>query len=450
MRAPRARRRWNIRAHRKTNIRAILGWIRKHPTVVVADVAHATKLSKNTVKTTIDLLGSMNLVVSAGKGESTEEGGKRPELYRFNEKFGYVISIHVRERAIFAALTNLHADITELLTQDVTDRALPAVLRQITGLFRELVGRKAGNGEHLVGLVVALPGVVDAAGGTSIYSPHYPGWGRSVPFLRLLRDQLGPSFDAPIFVDCVNRYQAIAEREKGVARGETNFIIVDVNEGLGSGIVTHGQLMRGGRSLSGEIGHMTVVPFDGPTCNCGNRGCFEAMVSARRVREIIALARANGSGPAALAGVRTEDIDLGEVCRLAREGEPFSAALVQDMAKWFVIGLGNIIMVNDPDLIVLQGKYLEAGERFLEMLRRGLQQVGLPDVVRNVRIERSTLGEERGVIGGAAYAISEFFASRLQFSAGPGTGPSPRVATGRPGVRRAGVAPGRRVARAGS
>ena len=418
--------------------------------MVVSDVAHATKLSKNTVKTTIDLLGSMNLVVSAGKGESTEEGGKRPELYRFNEKFGYVVSIHVREKAIFAALTNLHADITELLTQEVTDRALPALLRQLTGLIRELVGRKAGSRENLIGLVVALPGVVDAAGGTSVYSPHYPGWGRNVSFSKLLRDQIGPGFDAPIFIDCVNRYQAIAEREKGIARGESNFIIVDVNEGLGSGIVTHGQLMRGARSLSGEIGHMTVAPFDGPICNCGNRGCFEAMVSARRVRDLIAIARGNGSGPPALAGVRTEDIDLGEVCRLAREGDPFCSALVQDMAKWFVIGLGNIIMVNDPDLIVLQGKYLEAGERFLETLRRGLQQVGLPDVVQNVRIERSTLGEERGVIGGAAFAIAEFFTSRLQFSAGSGTRPAPRAGEGRPGARRAPVVSRKRVARAGS
>ena len=222
-----------------------------------------------------------------------------------------------------------------------------------------------------------------------------------------------------------------------------------VDEGLGSGIVTHGLLMRGGRSLSGEIGHMTLAPFDGPTCNCGNRGCFEALVSARRVRELIAIARAAGTGPAALEGARTEDIGLGEVCRLAREGEPFCASLVQDLAKWFVIGLGNIIMVNDPDLIVLQGGYLEAGERFLETLRRGLQQVGLPDVVRNVRIERSTLGEERGVIGGAAFAIAEFFASRLQFS-GPGTRLPPGSVRGLPGARRAPVAPRRRAARVGS
>jgi len=72
--------------------------------------------------------------------------------------------------------------------------------------------------------------------------------------------------------------------------------------------------------------------------------------------------------------------------------------------------------VNDPDLIVLQGQYVKAGEPFLHTIREGLEHVGLPGVVKNVRIECSTLGEDRGVIGGAAFAIAEFFANRLQFS----------------------------------
>ena len=382
----------------------------------MADLAHATRLSKTTVKTTIDLLASMRLVVSAGKGESTDEGGKRPELYRFNEKFGYVVSVHVREREILGALTDLNAEITGTVRLEVTDRTLPTILRETKDLVEGLAARKKGTGEKLVAIVVALPGVVDAAEGRSIYSPHYPSWGRDVPFEQLLKEKLDPELEVPIFIDCVNRYQAVAEREKGIARGETNFIIIDANEGLGSGIVTHGELMRGARSLSGEIGHMTVAPFDGPLCNCGNRGCFEAMVSARRVRDLVREARANGLEPRPLHGVEPEDVSLAEVCRLASEGDPFSSGLLRDMAKWFVIGLGNIIMVNDPDLIVLQGQYVKAGEEFLRTIREGLEHVGLPGVVKNVRIEFSTLGEDRGVIGGAAFAIAEFFANRLQFS----------------------------------
>jgi glucokinase len=265
--------------------------------------------------------------------------------------------------------------------------------------------------------VIALPGLADSSKGVSLYSPHYPSWGRNVPFTQLLRDRLGEGYDIPIFIDCVNRYQAVAEREKGVAGGVTNFIIIDaLNEGLGSGIITHGELMRGSQSLSGEIGHMTVNPVNGPLCICGNRGCFEAMVSAKRLREMIREARARGVGSPLFDSVTEEDIPLDLVCDLAARGDPFCASVIDDVARWFIVGLGNIIMVNDPELIIIQGQYVKAGDCFLEKLREGIRHIGLPDVEKRVRIEYSTLGEERGVIGGAAFVISDFFARRLVFN----------------------------------
>src|SRR5271157_6332721 len=101
-----------IKAHKQNNIRRALTLIRHRDTFSVAEISHAVHLSKTTVKKTIDLLAAMKLVLSAGKGESTEEGGKKPELYRFNRSFGYVISIHVTPDAIIAVTADLAADIT--------------------------------------------------------------------------------------------------------------------------------------------------------------------------------------------------------------------------------------------------------------------------------------------------------------------------------------------------
>jgi predicted NBD/HSP70 family sugar kinase len=118
-----------------------------------------------------------------------------------------------------------------------------------------------------------------------------------MPFGRLLCAELGADCQVPILIDCVNRYQAIAEREKGIADGARNFIIIDaLDEGIGSGILLHGELLRGSQSISGEIGHLTVNPTDGSECICGARGCFEAMVSAKRVPGMAAAALARGGG----------------------------------------------------------------------------------------------------------------------------------------------------------
>ncbi len=383
----------------------------------MAEISHEVRLSKTTVKKTIDLLAAMKLVLSAGKGDSTEEGGKKPELYRFNRNFGYVISVHVFPDAIVAAVADLGLDITSYKKHDVTaERGLDSILDRIVEIIRGFAAMKASGSEKLIGVVIALPGLADASRGVSIYSPHYPSWGRDVPFVQLLRDKLGNGLEVPIFLDCVNRYQAVAEREKGVADGVTNFIIIDaLNEGLGSGIMTHGELVRGSQSLSGEIGHMTLNPVDGPPCICGNRGCFEALVSAKRLREMIADARARGVQSALFSNGTPEEGLIDAVCDLANKGDSLCTSLIDDVARWFIVGLGNVIMVNDPELIIIQGQYVKAGKWFLEKLRDGIRHIGLPDVEKRVRIEYSTLGEERGVIGGASFVIDDFFSKRIVF-----------------------------------
>lgn len=359
----------------------------------------------------------MGLVVSAGKGESTEEGGKKPELYRFNKAYGYAISLHVTPDSIIAVTTDLAVDITSKRKLDVTtQRDLPSILAQLAELVHGCSAARSATAEKLVGIVVALPGLADSPMGVSIYSPHYPSWGRNVPFREMLRERLGTGYEVPIFVDNVNRYQAAAEQEKGEAVGATNFIIIDaLNEGLGSGIVTHGELMRGTQGLSGEIGHMTVNPIDGAVCICGNRGCFEAMVSAKRIRELIREARGRGVRSELFRERGPEEPTLDDVCELANQGDAFCLSLIEDVAKWFIVGLGNIIMVNDPELIVIQGQYVKAGSFFLERLQEGIKTIGLPDVEKRAKIVYSKLGEERGVIGGAAFVISDFFARRLVF-----------------------------------
>lgn len=363
------------------------------------------------------MLCAMNLVRSAGKGLSTEEGGKKPELFRFNKSFGFVVSIHITPDAILAATTDLCANITHFSkSAGNSEHAMPVIIARLVQTIKSLVALKEQEGGAPVGIVVALPGLVDSSRGISIFSPHYPSWGRNVPLADMLREGLGEGIDAPLFLDCVNRYQAIAEREKGVAAGVSNFMIIDaLNEGLGAGIVLHGELLRGSQSLSGEIGHMTLNSVDGPPCICGNNGCFEALVSAKRIRRMALDAYARGEKSILFKDGEPGDVSLETVCEGARQEDRVCAHLIDDVAHWFIMGLGNIIMVNDPELVVIQGQYVNAGECFLSRIRNGMKKIGLPEVDKRVRIEYSQLGEERGVLGGAAFVLDDYFANRLKF-----------------------------------
>lgn len=407
----------HIKTLKQNNARAILKLLRQSDVISVASISERIGLSKTTVKKIVDLLCAMKLVSSAGKGLSTDEGGKKPELFRFNKSFGFVVSVHITPDAILAATTDMCADITHSSKSAVdSERALPVIVGRLVQTIKGLVALKEHAGQKLVGIVIALPGLADSSRGISIFSPHYPSWGRNVPLADMLREGLGSGIEAPLFLDCVNRYQAIAEREKGVAAGASNFMIIDaLTEGLGAGIVLHGELLRGSQSLSGEIGHMTLNSVDGPACICGNNGCFEAMVSAKRIRKMALDAYARGETSILFRNGEPGHVSLETVCEGARQEDRVCTHLIDDVAHWFIMGLGNIIMVNDPELVVIQGQYVNAGDCFLSRLRNGMKRIGLPEVDKRVRVEYSKLGEERGVLGGAAFVLDDYFDHRMKF-----------------------------------
>jgi predicted NBD/HSP70 family sugar kinase len=400
---------------KQNNTRAVIDRLRVGGDHSVAGISDNIKLSKTTVKKIFDSLGASGLLLSAGKGDSTDEGGKKPELYKFNKNFGYAISLHVTPEDLIAVITDLCAEITFHKAMKLDkDRSLSGVMSLLVETIRGFVAMKAAAGERLIGIAVVLPGLVDPLEGISIYTPHYPDWGRDVPFNRILKEGLGEGYDVPIHTENANRIQALAESTKGVARGCKNFVIIDaLNEGLGAGIVLHGEVVLGAQSISGEVGHITLDSRDGFPCICGHRGCFEAMVSARR---LLALAREGlpGDSGSTLA-VLDPALRLDDICQAAARGDPLAIRLVEDAARWFIVGLGNLILINDPELIVIQGVYVKAGELFLDRLREGIRRIGLPNVEKRVRIEYSAMGEERGVIGGAAFVVADFFEKRIVF-----------------------------------
>ncbi|MEI8093781.1 MAG: ROK family protein [Spirochaetales bacterium] len=403
------------------NVRLALEIIRRGEIVSVAGISEEIRLSKTTAKKIIDQLLARGFVVSVGKGESTDEGGKRPELYRFRPAYGYVVSAHITPDSIIVATMDLDAVILDREEYHTgAERDFDFILKKLLGMVISLVGRRGEASGRLVGFAIALPGLVDSQRGVSIFSPHFPIWGRDLPIAELFRkglvSVLPTSAGLPIYVDCTNRFQAIAERDRGLANGIENFMIIDaLEEGLGAGIVLAGKVKHGAQSLSGEVGHLTLDSLNGPECICGNRGCFEALVSAKRMRARARSLLGTIASTVVTSAEACEALTLTQISDGASVGDPLSRELIRDVAHWFVVGLGNVVLVNDPELIIIQGEYVRAGEYFLTLLRDGMNHIGLPAVEKRVRIEASTMDENRGMVGGACLVINEFFSQPVNF-----------------------------------
>ncbi len=392
------------RTLKKNNRRVVLDLLRNSGEMTVAEISERVSLSKTTIMKIIDYLTGTGYVVSAGKGSSTQEGGKRPEIYKFNAQAGFVIGIHIYPREIYAAITDLGATILHDISLPVAaNEQLDSALEKMATICNQLM--KSCNHTGLIGIGIGSNGVTNFDQGIIQYSPHFPSWGTQIPLADLLKDKLG--YNVPIVVENDCRFQVLSEKAFGMARKHSSVIAVEAGGGLGAGIMINDDLERGAHYLAGEIGHMIVNPKTTEKCSCGGQGCFEVMVSTRRLLR----KAAERQDPQSLIfkGGSSSDLVPRAIFDAANSGDKLAQEIMDDIINWFAIGFSNLIMTFDPEIIVIHGIYTQAGDYFLNGLRQKIGSISLSSISKDVKIEYSNLGKERGVLGAAVYTINDYF-----------------------------------------
>ena len=254
--------------------------------------------------------------------------------------------------------------------------------------------------DDVAALGVGLAGLVLWPEGVFVWGPHLD-W-KEVP----LRSELEAELDVPVVVDNDANVAAFGERELGAGVGFDNFLMVTLGTGIGGGVMIDGEIYRG-ESFAGEFGHM-VVDGGGLICDCGKRGCWETVASGpalvRLAREVISL---NPTGSlASRIGDRSFAGD--EITRAADAGDEVARGLVAQVGAEFGRGLGSLISIFDPELILVGGGLGSIGESLLGPARRvaaeglhgGSYRLLPPILVAG-------LGPSAGAIGAAAMAAEE-------------------------------------------
>ncbi len=247
---------------------------------------------------------------------------------------------------------------------------------------------------------VGVPGLVDAEG-VLRYAPNLPGVDE-LPVAAPLAERLGVRVVVENDASCAGW----GEREAGAARGRDHVVLVTLGTGIGGGIVLGGRLYRGHHGFAGEIGHMVVDP-DGPPCPCGQRGCWERYASGsglgRIAREFAVAGRA--TRVVALAGGDPELVRGEHVTAAAAEGDDEAEAVMHQFGWWVALGLANLANAFDPELFVLGGGLVEAGEVLLDPVRTAFHDLLEGAEHRPpVGIVAAELGEHAGAIGAALLA----------------------------------------------
>jgi predicted NBD/HSP70 family sugar kinase len=391
---------------KQANRRALLNMIRASGEVSVAGISERLKLSKPTVMKIISHYLENGLILSAGKGASTEEGGKKPILYKFNARGGYVVGFHVFPDELYAVVSDLDAAILhEKSFPFKENEALGKVVAAMSSAYGWLLGQDPDYAGKVIGIAVGAHGITDFRRGVVIHSPHFPSWGENAPLARLLKKEL--SFEGPVLVDNQIRFQVFAEKVKGVAKDKKNIIVLEGGVGLVAGVIVKDEIKRGAHFLAGEIGHMIINPEEREECACGGRGCFETMVSVKRILRLAVEKIKKFREPTSLREIEPCALTILDIFKASNNGDTLAQEVVDEAAQWFAIGLSNLVLAYDPEILVLQGIFAEAGDYFIRQLRRKINEVSLVHIKKNVQIEYSKFGRNAGVLGAAAFVIAE-------------------------------------------
>jgi predicted NBD/HSP70 family sugar kinase len=199
----------------------------------------------------------------------------------------------------------------------------------------------------------------------------------------------------------------------GVGRGVRDLVYVKAASGIGAGVVIGGRLHHGATGIAGEIGHVHVES-GGRVCRCGNRGCLETVAAA----------------PALLALLREshgEDLALGDLLELARDGDLGTRRVLADAGRAIGRALADACNILNPELIVFGGELAAAGEPLLEGVREALARYALPAAVAATRVTEGELGDRAGVLGALALVIAD--TENLRSEALGALSPSPTTFT---------------------
>jgi glucokinase len=268
-------------------------------------------------------------------------------------------------------------------------------------IFVDAVEEVRAAAPDVVAVGFGIPALVEWETGVSRWSTHLPL--EDVRFRDLMSERLG----LPVVVDNDANVALLAEARHGAAGNVSHAVLIALGTGIGSALLLDGRLYRGARGYGSEIGHM-VVDLNGPECQgaCPGRGCLEVLASGSRIGrdgEDAALAQPESALGRRAAGGR--EITGGIVTELAHNGDPVAREVLSEVGRRLGYGLVGVVNIFNPELIVLGGGALAAGDLLLDPARGVVAERALPPMRDLVRIVPTHFGDESGMLGAALLAF---------------------------------------------
>ena len=375
---------------RYINRQIVLNYVREKEPISRAEISHETALQRSTVSLIVEDLKNQGLIYEI-EGEST--GGRPPNLLKLRAAGCIAIGVDLGTAQTTVATGDLVGRVLRRETF-ATDPDRETTFQRITTCIQDFV-----KGEPTIeGIGISVPGLVDAETGTALFIPHFKWRDWSIA------DELRAVTGMPVSVDNDANAAALAELWLGrpEIRDVRDFILVLVEEGLGTGIIFDGQVYHGMEGGAGEFGHMTIGKGAPVSCAAGSAECWEAFASERA-----ALARYAKNTTSS----RNQNLSFNQLIENAFNGDQAAKDALIETAYYLGLGISNLTKGLSPEAVILAGQISRAWPLIADELHKAIAQNSICRGLPSSAAFASTLGEDTRLMGALSLVLAGKFAS---------------------------------------
>lgn len=380
---------------RNINRRIVLDLIRTRQPLSRADLARLSGLQRSTISVITDQLVEEKWVTEGAFGHLPR--GRKPRFLHLNVERTGIIGINVRPTRTTVALADLNGRFIvqeSFSTATKSEDFIKDLIQRVEALI------KAHPQMFFEGIGVSVPGRVDLNSKRLIFAANL-GWS-DVDFKTPLETATG------LAVEIENAANACALAEIWFERrgeGIRDLVAVTISEGIGTGIIANGQLLRGANGVAGEFGHVSIIE-NGELCKCGNRGCWELYASnsaaIRNYEGAATTARGNNGNS------NRQSPTFDDILRLAEQGDAKAAEALDRMAYHLGAGLAMLTIGIAPETIVIIGEVTQAWKRIYPIIRRVIAERS-PLIHSVTRIIPAEAAEKPRLRGSVALILQKHF-----------------------------------------
>ncbi len=400
---------------RQYNQKLVLSLLQLSDEISISELSEKTNLSKTTIsKMFIDFCQS-GILLSVGKGESSSDGGKKPELFALNPEYRYTIVLSfVQTGQIVCSLVDLMYRVQHTITNFFeADISYEGLVKQILQAITDILQASGVHPSKLMGIAVACNGIINTNTGILLY-PAQSSLGTHLPLRQDIMD--GLPFPAEVFLDTAHRFSAYAELLFEENQKYHSLIVISNKHAVGASILAKQKLVPGYDGVVGDFSHIIIDPNSPIRCSCGRHGCLATLVSEDTVLNRAAQGWQQFPFSSTSQKFLAGSLSLQDIFAASNQEDPFAQQLVDYLVDVFSILLHNLISVNSAKRIVLQGFFAAEGNYFLKNLREKVFNFNRFHLCGNIEIDYSLLDlspeyahQESYLLGANFYVSNHYF-----------------------------------------